>query len=253
MLEYYKELNGSELMNIKDINYLDYGVDKQGTIVLLHGWGQNIEMMDMLGRPFSDKFRVIVLDLPGFGKSPEPSKPSSVSDYAKAVYTLLQSLKVDNPILVGHSFGGRISICYAAKYPTSKVVLLSAPFRPSTQKSSNWRVKIFNFVKKFKILKGLREYLRNKWGSEDYKNASEINRGTLVKVVNEDLTKYAKTIKCPVLMIYGKEDTAVPIAEAHVLEKLIEDAGLVEYDNAHHYAYLERLNQTLAILNNFFE
>lgn len=240
-------------MNIKNINYLDYGTDKNGTIVLLHGWGQNIEMMDMLGRPFSDKYRIIVLDLPGFGQSPEPDKPSSVSDYAKAVYMLLKSLKVENPILVGHSFGGRISICYAAKYPTSKAVLLSAPFRPSQQKKSNWRVKIFNLVKKFKCLKGLREYLRKKWGSEDYKNASEINRGTLIKVVNDDLTKYAMTIKCPVLMIYGKEDEAVPISEARELEKLIEDAGLVEYDNAHHYAYLERLNQTLAILNNFFE
>jgi len=240
-------------MNINDINYLDYGEDKQGTIVLLHGWGQNIEMMDMLGRPFSDKYRIIVLDLPGFGKSKEPNKPSSVSDYATAVYMLLKKIKVDKPILVGHSFGGRISICYAAKYPTSKVVLLSAPFRPSMQKKSNWKVKVFNVIKKIKFLKPLREYLRNKWGSEDYKNASEINRGTLVKVVNEDLTKYAQTIKCPVIMIYGKLDEAVPITEARVLENLIDDAGLVEYDNAHHYAYLERLNQTLAILNNFFE
>ena len=240
-------------MNIKDINYLDYGTNKKGTIVLLHGWGQNIEMMDMLGRPFCDQYRIIVLDLPGFGKSPEPDKPSGVEDYTTGVYNLLKKLKVENPIIVGHSFGGRIAICFAAKYKTCKVVLLSAPFRPSREKSSNWRVKIFNFVKKFKILKGLREYLRNKWGSEDYKNASEINRGTLVKVVNEDLTKYAQMIKCPVLMIYGKNDTAVKISEARELEKLIEDAGLIEYDNAHHYAYLERLNQTLAILNNFFE
>lgn len=240
-------------MNIKDINYLDYGTDKKGCIVLLHGWGQNIEMMDMLGRPFCDKYRIIVLDLPGFGKTPEPDKPWSVSDYANLVYNFLKKIKVDNPILIGHSFGGRISICYAAKYSTQKVVLLSAPFRPSKQKRSNWRVKVFNFVKKIKFLKPLREHLRNKWGSEDYKNASEINRGTLVKVVNDDLTKHAQSIKCPVLMIYGKEDTAVPISEARVLESLINDAGLVEYDNAHHYAYLERLNQTLAILNNFFE
>ena len=54
-------------MNLKDVNYKDYGVDKKGVIVLLHGWGQNIQMMDMLGHPFEKDFRIIVLDLPGFG------------------------------------------------------------------------------------------------------------------------------------------------------------------------------------------
>lgn len=239
-------------MDIKNINYLDYGKDNLGTIVLLHGWGQNIEMMDMLGRPFQKDFRVIVLDFPGFGESPEPSKPSSVDDYTEMLNKLLTKLKVNKPILVGHSFGGRVAICYSSKYDTEKVVLLSSPFRPSKKKSS-LKTKIYKIVKKIKLLKPLANYLRNKWGSADYKSASEINRGTLVKVVNQDLTENAKKIKCPVLLIYGKQDKDVPIEEARVLETLIEDAGLVEYDNAHHYAYLEKLNQTLAILKNFFE
>ena len=239
-------------MNLKDINYLDYGKDEKGTIVLLHGWGQNIEMMDMLGRPFSDKFRVIVLDLPGFGQTPEPSKPWSVEDYTEMLSDFLSSLKVKKPILIGHSFGGRIAICYAAKYETEKVVLLSSPFRPSKKKSS-FKTKIYKLVKKVKFLKPLTEKLRKKWGSADYLNASEINRGTLVKVVNEDLTEYAKNIKCPVLLIYGQKDVDVPITEGQVLEQLIPDAGLVTYEEAHHYAYLEKLSQTLSILNNFFE
>jgi len=240
-------------MNINEINYLDYGSDQKGTIVLLHGWGQNIEMMDMLGRPFQKEYRIIVLDLPGFGASSEPDKPSSVTDYAKTLYLFLKKLKVEKPVLVGHSFGGRIAICYAAKYATSKVVLLSSPFRPSQKSSSNYRVKIYNFVKKYKCLNKLRAYLKERWGSPDYKAASEVNRGTLVKVVNEDLTKYAKSIKCPVLLIYGSLDKDVPISEAKELEKLIDDAGLIEYENAHHYAYLENLNQTLVILKNFFD
>ncbi|MBE6140765.1 MAG: alpha/beta hydrolase [Firmicutes bacterium] len=240
-------------MDIKQINYLDYGCNKKGTIVLLHGWGQNIEMMDMLGRPFEKEYRIIVLDLPGFGKTPEPQESATISDYAKWVWELLTSLKVKNPILVGHSFGGRISICYAALYKTEKVVLLSSPFRPSTKKKHNWKVKLFKFVKKFPFLKSLSEYLKEKWGSVDYKNASDINRGTLIKVVNDDLTRYAEVIKCPVLLIYGQDDKDVLISEAKELEKIIPDAGLVVYENAHHYAYLECLNQTIAILKTFFE
>lgn len=239
-------------MNINDINYLDYGEDKLGTIVLMHGWGQNTEMMDMLGRPFADSFRIINIDFPGFGKSPEPSEAASVSDYALWIYQLLKKLNVSNPILIGHSFGGRVAICYASKYKTKKVVLLSSPFRPGKKKVSI-KVKIYNFVKKIKFLKKLALYLRNKWGSEDYKNASEITRGTLVKVVNEDLTKYAASIKCPVLLIYGVLDKDVPITEARDLEKIIPDCGLVEYPGAHHYAYLEKLNDTTTILRNFLD
>ncbi len=241
-----------KLMNIKDINYLDYGTNIEGVIVLLHGWGQNVEMMDMLGRPFAGRFRIINIDLPGFGKTPEPPEPWTVEDYAKKVNDLLKSLNIKEPILIGHSFGGRIAICYAAKYGASKVVLLSSPFRPGKRKASI-KVRIYKFIKKFKLFRSFASYLRNKWGSSDYKNASEITRGTLVKVVNEDLSNYAKAITAPVLLIYGKEDKDVPIEEARCLENLIADCGLIEYENAHHYAYLEKLNDTIAILNNFWE
>ncbi|MGN1379222.1 MAG: alpha/beta fold hydrolase [Bacilli bacterium] len=240
-------------MDIKDINYIDYGVNKKGVIVLLHGWGQNIEMMDMIGHPFEKDFRIIVLDFPGFGKTPEPDSFWSTTDYAKCLHQFLTNLKVKNPILIGHSFGGRVAISYAAIYGAQKVVLLSAPFRPTKNKKPNLKVKIYKLVKKIPCFKKLTNYLRNKWGSSDYKNASEINRGSLVKIVNEDLTNYAKNIKCPTLLIYGELDKDVPLKEAQDLEKLIEDAGLIKYENAHHYAYLENLNQTIAILHNFLD
>ena len=240
-------------MDLKDINYLDYGKDTKGTIVLLHGWGQNIEMMNMLGDPFKEEYRIIVMDLPGFGKTKEPDISYGVKDYATWVHELLEQLKVKNPIIVGHSLGGRIAICYASIYDTKKVVLLSAPFRPSQKKGISFKTRIYKLVKKIKFLNPIASYLKNKWGSADYKNASEINRGSLVKIVNEDLTNYAKTIKCPVLMIYGTKDEAVDYNEAKVLETLIKDAGLVTYEGATHYAYLERLKQTLAILKSFFE
>ena len=240
-------------MDIKDINYIDYGTNKKGVIVLLHGWGQNIEMMDMLGHPFEKDFRLIVLDFPGFGTTPEPDSFWSTTDYAKCLHKFLTSLKVKNPILIGHSFGGRVSISYASIYGAKKVVLLSAPFRHNKNKKPNLKVKIYKLVKKIPCLKKLTNYLRNKWGSSDYKNASEIIRGSLVKIVNEDLTNYAKNIKCPTLLIYGELDKDVPLKEAQDLEKLIEDAGLIKYENAHHYAYLENLNQTIAILHNFLD
>lgn len=238
-------------MNIKDVNYISYGNNKKGVIVLLHGWGQNIQMMDMVGRPFKDKYQIIALDLPGFGKSKEPDSFWCANDYATFLHNFLENLNIKNPVLIGHSFGGRVAICYASRYKTKKVVLFSSPFRPSKSKKTMFKVKVYKFIKKIKFLKPIIEKLKNKWGSTDYKNASEILRGSLVKIVNEDLTENAKKILAPTLLIYGDCDKTVPIKEAQVLSNLIKDAGLIKYPGLGHYAYLENLNNTIYILNNF--
>ena len=62
-----------------DINYVQYGTGKD--VVLLHGWGQNIQMMDPLGKLLKN-CRITILDLPGFGSSMEPSFAYNISDYA---------------------------------------------------------------------------------------------------------------------------------------------------------------------------
>jgi len=241
------------MINIKNvnINYLDYGNEKGKTIVLLHGWGQNIEMMNMLGKPFAERYRIINIDLPGFGKSEEPKCVWDLNDYVEMLDELLKKLKIKKPILIGHSFGGRISIKYASDHEVEKVVLLGSPFRPS--KREPFRTKVFKFLKKIPLLNKLEKWAKTKLGSRDYRNASEVMRGVLVKAINEDLTENAKRIKAPVLIIFGDLDAEVPISEAMELEKLIKNAGLVTYPGCTHYAYLERLNQTIAVLKEFFK
>lgn len=238
-------------INNVNINYLDYGNESGKTIVLLHGWGQNVNMMDMIGQPFMKKNRIINIDLPGFGASEEPETAWNLEDYVDAVHELLEKLKIKKPILVGHSFGGRICIKYASIYQTDRVVLLSSPFRPSGKKS--FKSKILKGLKKVPLLNKLEDWAKNKIGSVDYRNASPIMKGVLVKAINEDLSDDAKKIKVPVLLICGEYDTAVPISESKVLESIIKNAGLVIYDRCTHYAYLERLHQTIAVLKEFFK
>jgi len=241
------------MINIKgvNVNYLDYGKEKGKTIVLLHGWGQNIEMMDMLGKPFMDKYRVINIDLPGFGKSEEPKEVWNLDDYVEMIEALLTKLNVKKPIIIGHSFGGRLAIKYASNHDTEKVVLLGSPFRPTNKK--NFKTKVLKALKKVPLLNKLERWAKKKLGSRDYRNASDIMRGVLVKAINEDLTENAKKIKAPVLIIFGDNDMEVPISEAKLLESIIPNAGLVTYEGCSHYAYLERLNQTIAVLKEFFK
>ena len=239
-------------MNIKDVfvNYIQYGNKNGKDVVLLHGWGQNIEMMNPIGKGLESDYYITVIDLPGFGSSSEPTYAYTIYDYYEIVSELLTKLKIDNPVMIGHSFGGRVAIVYAAKKKVSKLVLLSAPFRRSTKRNT-FKVKVLKFLKKVPVVKELESYMKTKIGSSDYRNASPMMRNILVNVVNEDLTGYLKQISVPTLLIWGDLDTAVPIEDARYAESIMEDAGLVVYEGCTHYAYLERINQTISVLRSF--
>lgn len=231
-----------------DINYIQMGNKKGKDVILLHGWGQNIEMMMPLGNNL-DKFHVTILDFPGFGDSSEPDHALTVYDYVEILEELLKELKIENPIVMGHSFGGRIAILYASRNQTEKLVLFGAPCIRENKVSL--KEKILKSLKKLPGMNKLGEYMKKHIGSDDYRNASPIMRETLVNTVNEDLSEYAKRIKAPTLLIWGTNDQAAPIEDAKKLEKLLLDGALIELPGYTHYAYLEALPQVINILNNF--
>ena len=229
------------------VNYIQYGEGKD--ILLLHGWGQNIEMMKMLGDNFSDRFRITILDFPGFGFSEEPSESWNIKDYADMLEEFINELDIKKPIIMGHSFGGRVAIRYSADHVVEKIVLFGSPcVREDTELPLN--VKILKGIKKLPGMDKIGEFAKNFIGSRDYKAASPIMRQTLVNVVNEDLSKYAKEIDCPTLLIWGENDDEAPVSDAKELEQIMNDAALIVLPGTH-YAYLENLNQVVNILNSF--
>ena len=241
-------------MNIKDVyvNFIQYGNKSGKNIVLLHGWGQNIEMMDPIGKRLQKDFYITIIDSPGFGKSSEPTYGYTVYDYFEIVDELLRKLKIKNPIMIGHSFGGRISIIYAAKRGVEKLVLLASPFKRSVKKNT-FKIKLLKFLKKVPVVKELESYMKTKIGSRDYRNATPIMRLILVNTVNEDLTEYLKQIESPTLLIWGDLDTEAPLEDAKYAETIMKDAGLIIYQGATHYAYLERINEVINVLNVFLK
>ncbi len=234
-----------------NINYIDYGNKNYKPIVLLHGWGQNIEMMKMIGDRFSKTNRIVIIDLPGFGLSQEPKEIIGVLGYAKIVKKILDKLNIRKPILIGHSFGGRVSVKYASLYDTEKVILLSPALRGHDKKGI--KTKILKGLKKVPCVNKLEGWAKNHIGSRDYKAASPVMKQVLVETVNEDLSLDAKKIKVPTILIYGTDDSEVPYEDIKEYEKLINDCGLIIYDGLSHYAYLENLEQTIRIIKNFIE
>ncbi len=237
-------------INVKNlsINYIQYG--EGNDIVLLHGWGQNIEMMRPIGDNFQDRFRITILDFPGFGESEEPKEAWTIEDYELMLEEFLKKVNVKKPIVIGHSFGGRVAIRYSARNPISKLVLFGSPCI-RIQEELSLGVKILKKLKTLPGLNDLGEYMKKFIGSRDYKAASPIMRQTLVNVVNEDLSKFAREIEEPTLLIWGTNDTEAPLNEAKELEKIMVDAALITLPGTH-YAYLENLPRVVTILDNFF-
>ena len=234
------------------INYVDYGNKDSESIVYLHGWGQNIEMMKPIADPFSNTNRIIILDLPGFGKSEEPKTSWSLEDYVEMIYSLIKKLKIESPNIIGHSFGGKLALIYASKHPTKRLILLASPYKVKIQKIT-FKMKVLKKLKNIPLLGGLAEKMKNHFGSTDYKNASPRMREILVKHVNTSAEENASQIKCPTLIIWGTNDNAVPVDDAYELEKMIKNSGTVIYEGCTHYAYLERLNQTISVLKSFIK
>ncbi len=220
-------------------------------IVLMHGWGCDHSIWAGVQAHLEGRFRVTALDFPGFGDSAEPPVAWGMDDYAAWFDDFLKARKIEDPVLVGHSFGGRVAIIHGARHKVNKIVLVDAAgVKP--RRSLSYYIKVYSFkaAKRFLPSKII-DVWRARAGSADYRAASPVMRATLSRVVNEDLRRYMPDIKVPTLLVWGANDTATPVADARKMEKLIPDAGLVVFDGTGHYSFLERAGQFNAILDSF--
>ena len=244
-------VNMQKIVKNINVNYELYGEGKD-TLVLLHGWGQNIQMMKPIGDKMCINHKVLIVDLPGHGASDEPDFAWTLYDYVEMLKDLIEILKLKNIILIGHSFGGKISLLYASMYKVDKVVVFGSPYKKNIKKDS-LKLKILKGLKKIPGINKLENIAKKHIGSTDYKNASGIMREVMVNHVNLDITDDVKKINVPLLIVWGTNDQAVPVSDAYELEKLVPGSGLVIYQGCTHYAYLENLGQTINVLKSFLD
>ncbi len=234
-------------INDVNVNYIQYGEGKD--ILLLHGWGQNIQMMQPIGDSFSNRCRITIIDFPGFGQSDEPTIPWTIDDYSNMLEEFVKEVGIKKPIIMGHSFGGRVAIRYSAYNSIEKLVLFGSPCI-RLDKELTLSTRILKRLKKLPGMDKIGEYMKKYIGSRDYKSASPIMRQTLVNVVNEDLSEYAKDIEEATLLIWGENDEEAPVEEAKLLEGIMVDAALIILPGTH-YAYLENFPRVVSILDSF--
>jgi pimeloyl-ACP methyl ester carboxylesterase len=173
----------------------------------------------------------------------------------------MEKLNIENPVLIGHSNGGRIIINAVGKglVKAKKIVLIdSAGIKPKRPLKYYIKVGFYktgkfflNLLPKTKGVKEFQERLRNRVGSSDYKASPIVLKDTLKIIVNEDVKEILPNIKVPTLLIWGDLDTATPIGDAKIMEKLIPDCGLVEYPYGTHFSYLENIENCKLVLDSF--
>lgn len=248
------------IINGLKINYIKKGEGK--TVLILPGWGTVINTYNPLIESISTYANVICLDMPGFGNSDEPKESWNIDDFIKFVKEFIKSQNIKELDLIGHSNGGRIIIKLMSEkldFKVNKIILMgSAGIVHKKTFKQKLRVRIFKIGKKFastklmkKLSPNLLDKLQSHFGSADYKNASPVMRGTMVKVINEDVREYLPNIKVPTLLIFGEFDTATPVSDAKIMERMIPDAGLIVIKGCTHYAFLENPGYVNLIIKNF--
>ena len=252
------------------IAYIDYGSGAK-TIVLVHGLASNAGFWRYNIPELAKEYRVIAVDLPGYGKSDKKAYPYNMTFYAEQIKRLTDELKIGKFTFVGHSMGGQIGITFALKYPEKldKLVLTDpAGIEAFMQGEGDWlrSVMTVSGVKKTNE-EGVRRNLaanfytwNPKWEwmveervrmakAKDFDDFAYAVVRSVNGMLDEPTSGLLQNIKTPTLIVYGRYDGLIPNPYLHpgfpndVFQKghkLIPNSQLVEINNAGHMLIIEQ-------------
>lgn len=178
-------------------------------VLALHGWGRDHRDWGAVLAGLD----AVAVDLPGFGASPPPARAIGSAGYAEIVATALGEIP---PIVVGHSFGGRIAVQLAAWGAVDAAVLVGTPLlRSAARRRSPVGYRLVKGLHRLGVVgDGRLETAKRRYGSSDYRAASGVMRDVLVTVVGESYERELERIAVPVRLVWGADDTEVPVSVA---------------------------------------
>jgi len=198
-------------------------------VVALHGWARTHADFTGVLTGLDPDVGAVAVDLPGFGATPAPPEAWGARQYAEAVVPLLAELP-EPPVVLGHSFGGRVAVHLAAGWPehVRALVLTGVPLlRLGGGRRPALRYRLGRALHRRGILGDeAMERLRQRYGSADYRAAQGIMRAVHVVAVNENYEEQLRAVRCPVELVWGDDDTEAPLAVA-------EQAATILGDRAH--------------------
>ena len=191
-------------------------------VVALHGWGRRGADFDRALQGLD----AIAIDLPGFGASPGPAVATGARGYADLLRPVIADLP-EPPVLVGHSFGGRVAVSLAAAMPVKALVLTGVPLiRRDAPASPQLGFRLLRWAHRIGLLSSERmERERRRRGSEDYRAAQGVMRDVLVTTVHESYEPELRALAAPVKLVWGAADSEVPAGVADEALAILRSAG----------------------------
>ena len=241
-------------------NYQVFGEGKP--FLILHGWGSNSERWQLIAEEISKNgftplensgdgvaqkvngsltgFKVIVPDLPGFGKSDALLTPWNGNKYTNWVEEFIKEMNLGEFYLLGHSFGGALAAKVAIKHvqEVKKLFLVAAAcIRKKTapkniSAKASKLVKIFSFLPYYALFrKAVYKFIIRK---SDYVYVDGVMKETYLNIISEDLSFKLPFVKAPTVIIWGDKDESTPPEDAYYIEKQIKNSKLIMIPGASH-------------------
>lgn len=235
--------------------------EEKGTglpVIFLHGYPLNHLIWQPVINGLEDSARLILPDLRGHGKSPVPEGVYSMDLIARDVVRLMDDLKIDKAILIGHSMGGYASLAFAKTYPDrlAGLGLVATQARSDTPEKMKGRMDSIQQVKSVgtsPIVESMIQKLTSRADLHDILRAIMSSSkpkgiiGALLGIAErEDLTSWLENIVVPVVIIAGKSDMIVPVERAEEMTALIPNSWLVMINEAGHMPMMEAPERVVA-------
>ncbi len=211
--------------------------------LILHGWGASKELMRNALGACLPQWRHIYVDLPGFGNS-NCDIVLQTKDYASIMERFCGAAGVKKELIIGHSFGGKVATLLAPE-----ALVLMATSGIVVEKPLKVKAKIALY----KLLKNLGfASLRRYFASDDGKSLSDVMYETFKNVVDENFSESFGACRSRTLLLWGRDDTATPLASAEKIHALISGSQLVATEGDH-YFFLHDKSFTCKQLETFME
>ena len=230
------------------------------TVIILHGWGDNVvgwvQFIDKLAK----QYRVVALDLPGFGKTQAPKTAWGLDEYASFVAAFVQKTELEPWAIVGHSNGGAIALrgLGSGKLHTERLVLLASAGIRNEHMGRSKVLGVFTKLGKL-IMSPLPQTTKKKIQQKVYTLVgsdmlvAENLQETFKKIIVDDVRSDAKNIKIPTLLVYGQDDTSTPARYGKILHGLLADSRLDILPQAGHFVHLDQPDKTLEMMKDFLQ
>lgn len=207
-------------------------------LFFIHGWTYNLEKSEALRRVLleEDNIQLIRLKVPGL-----TTKSDEVWDIDGYVEWLREELKNEkDPIVMGHSNGGRIALSYLQKYPNAfkKLVLIDSAGVPQNRKLTIVKLKIFKHIAKvgkiFSFIPLVRKVFYRLIGASDYSQARPNMKLTMRNMLDADKLIDFSKITIPTTIIWGRKDKITPLRDGKIMHEKIQHSDWYVIEGAGH-------------------